>query len=125
MHEDDKNFEETLRAMARELGQSVERAMERIDLDDLAGMVGVDPERAREWAQGAGAWLRQQAEGFDPTAYHPGHPDTPAPRQDAPHSPPPHSPSPEGFRPPPDGFPSVGPHTLDLPTEEQGTALAA
>jgi hypothetical protein len=113
MSEDGNSFEDSLRAMARELSQSVERAMEHIDLDDIAGMVGVDPQRAREWAQDAGSWLRQQAEGFDPSAYRPPRPDTPAPRRDT-------TPSPA-----PDGFPTAAPHPLDLPTEEQGVALAA
>lgn len=115
MDQDGNSFEDSLRAMARELGQSVERAMEHIDLDDIAGMVGVDPERAREWAQGAGSWLRQQAEGFDPRASRPSPPDPPAPRQDT-------RPS---ARPAPEGFPTVAPHPLDLPSEEQGVALAA
>jgi hypothetical protein len=113
MNEDGNNFEDTLRAMARELGESVERAMENIDLDDIAGMVGVDPERAREWAQDAGSWLRQQAEGFDPRAYRPDQRRTPERRESA-------APSPT-----PEGFPTVDPHPLDLPTEEQGVALAA
>ena len=106
------DFEETLRAMARELGQSVERAMEQIDLDDIAGKFGVDAGRARDWTQSAGAWLRQQAEGFDASAYRPrpdARPEPPAPRH----------------APPADPFPSAGPHPLDLPTEEQGVALAA
>lgn len=121
MSEDGNSFEDSLRAMARELGQSVERAMENIDLDDLAGMVGVDPERAREWAQGAGSWLRQHAEGFDPRAYRP---DPPQRREDARPSSGHRDTSPSA-RPAPEGFPAVAPHPLDLPTEEQGVALAA
>ena len=62
MSEDGNSFEDKLRAMARELSQSVERAMEQLDVNDLAGMVGVDPERAREWVDGAGTWLREHAD---------------------------------------------------------------
>lgn len=124
MSEDGNSFEDSLRAMARELGQSVERAMEKIDLDEIAGMVGVDPERAREWAQDAGSWLRQQAEGFDPRAYRPNPPEPPASGQEARPSSGHHETRPSA-RPAPAGFPTVAPHPLDLPTEEQGVALAA
>src|SRR5581483_7201517 len=77
MSEDPHNFEETLRAMARELGESVERAMDQVDLDDLAGMIGVDPDRAKEWMSSAGSWLRSQTESFGETP-EPLFPDEPA-----------------------------------------------
>ena len=97
----DWNFEEALRAMS----QSVERAMEQLDLDEIAGTIGVEAERAREWMQNAGAWLRAQAESAGEQA------------------------EPAARKPPPkttdDPFPTVAPHPLDLPTEEQGVALAA
>ncbi len=51
-----------MRSIARELGRSVERAMERVDLDDVADTIGVDPSSAREWAENIGGWLRGQAE---------------------------------------------------------------
>ena len=36
--------------------------MERVDLDDVADTIGVDPTSAREWAENLGGWLRSQAE---------------------------------------------------------------
>ena len=128
MDEDGRSFEDTLRAMAREFSESVERAIEQIDVDGIARMTGIDPGRAREWAQGAGEWLREQAEGFDPSAFDP--------RAHRPHNPEPPRPprgDPRGDEParpaPPRGGATepagLAPHPLDMPTEEQGVALAA
>lgn len=125
MNEDGNSFEDTLRAMAREFSQSVERAMEHLDIDGIAGMTGVDPERAREWAQGAGSWLRGQAAGFEPGAERPSGKRS-DPRGDAPAAGEPEEAAPT--RPatkPVDFSAGVAPHPLDLPTEEQGVALAA
>ncbi|HLJ04401.1 MAG TPA: hypothetical protein VKT31_13230 [Solirubrobacteraceae bacterium] len=94
----DWNLDDALKAMS----QQVERAMEQLDLDELAGTIGVEAERAREWMQNAGAWLRSQAEQHDPSAPQRGSREKAA-----------------------DPFPTVAPHPLDLPTEEQGVALAA
>jgi hypothetical protein len=82
-----ENFEETLRAMARELSRSVER----VDVDEIAEAIGVDPERAREWVATAGGWLRARTS--SEVVKHP--------------------------------LAGVEPHPLDIPTEEQGLALAA
>jgi hypothetical protein len=111
MFEDQDSFEEMFRSVARELGQSVERAMEQVDVDEIAGSIGVDPSRAKEWMEGAGSWLRSRA---DDVAAEAG--------RRSPASPPP-APS---HRPVDDDalFRAV-PHPLDLPTEEQGRALAA
>jgi hypothetical protein len=100
----DWNFEEALRAVS----QSVERAMEQLDLDEIAETIGVEADRAREWMQNAGAWLRAQAEQAEPEA---GRRPEPGQKPKA--------------KPSMDPFPAVGPHPLDLPTEEQGVALAA
>jgi hypothetical protein len=107
MFEDQDSFEEMFRSMARELGQSVERAMEQVDVDEIAGTIGVDPSRAKEWFETAGTWLRDRTESFgDEVAFR-----APAPKQ----------------KPAPDVDPlsNAGPHPLDIPTEEQGRALAA
>lgn len=101
----DWNLEEALRAVS----QSVERAMEQLDLDEIAETIGVEADRAREWVQSAGAWLRAQAESAGEQA-----------AASAPSRPEP-SPQPKTS---PEPFPSAGPHPLDLPTEEQGVALA-
>jgi hypothetical protein len=112
------SFEEQLRAIARELGRSVERAVDNIDVDDLAQMFGVDAGSAREWMESAGTWLRAHADRFDE--------DFPV-RMPAPWRPPPGekpTPSDKPLR-PDDPLRSAGPHPLDLPTDEQGMALAA
>jgi hypothetical protein len=109
MFGDDGNrdsFEEMIRAIAREVGRSVED-MTQIDLDDIAGSVGVDPERARKWLDGAGQWLRSQNVG---------------PQESAPSPPPPGPRKPSAGE---DPLSNAGPHPLDLPTDEQGLALAA
>ncbi len=115
------NFEDTLREIARELGRSVERAVDNIDVDEFAQMFGVDASAAREWVESAGSWLRSRAEQFEDEF-----PFTmPAPRR-----PPASEHSFRSERP----FRSEGgedplrraaPHPLDMPTDEQGIALAA
>lgn len=109
MFEDDaenESFEETVRSIARELGRSLERAMGNVDLDDVAGAIGIDPDLAKEWIDSAGNWVRSQAErlGDEVTirAAQPSFTDAPE-----------------------DPLRSAGPHPLDLPSEEQGVALAA
>ncbi len=123
MHEDGENqesFEEKLRSIARELSRSVE-GVGRVDLDEIAEAVGVDPARARLWVDNAGGWLRAQAESFggdpgfrstDPRGSEGSRPAADPQR---------------GPRPQPgeDPLRGAGPHPLDLPTEEQGLALAA
>lgn len=97
-----ESFEEKVRLIAREVSRSVER-MAQVDVDELAGSIGVDPARARDWVDTAGKWLRAQ------TGDRPGFPGarpSDAVLKDGP-------------------LPSAAPHPLDLPTEEQGLALAA
>ncbi|HTP18085.1 MAG TPA: hypothetical protein VMJ65_00685 [Solirubrobacteraceae bacterium] len=113
-----ESFEEQLRAIARELGRSVERAVDNIDVDDFARMFGLDAGAAREWMESAGTWLRSNAERFDedfpvrmPDAWRPSAGDKPA-RADSPLR------SDDPLR-------SAAPHPLDMPTDEQGIALAA
>ncbi len=160
----EERFEELLRSIAREVGRSMERVQQ--DLDDLAGTIGVDPTRAKEWVDGAVGWLRDQVEGMggdvsgwsthatgakpdtgpqdtgpqdtapdagprdtapdntapDNTAPDTGAQDT-APdtgAQDAPPEASAQREAPDGERPSHDG-----PHPLDLPTDDQGAALAA
>jgi hypothetical protein len=114
------SFEEQLRAIARELGRSVERAVDNIDVDDFAQMFGVDASSAREWMESAGTWLRSQVERFDedfsvrmPGPWQPPAGDTPSRSNN-----PLRSGSDDPLR-------SAEPHPLDLPTDEQGMALAA
>jgi hypothetical protein len=100
---DHESFDETLRSIARELGRNVERAVEQFDVDELAQRFGFDPIQAREWAESAGGWFRSQAEAFGEDVAARAAP--PADTEDP--------------------LRSAAPHPLDLPTEEQGRALAA
>jgi len=59
--ENHESFDELLRSIAEEVGRSVEAAAERVDVEEIAGRFGVDPDRAREWASSAASWLRAQA----------------------------------------------------------------
>jgi len=118
------SFEEQLRAIARELGRSVERAVDNIDVDDLAQMFGVDAGSAREWMESAGTWLRSHAERFDEEF--PGRipgPWRPPAREDPLRSEKPMR-SDSRLR-GDDPLRSAAPHPLDMPTDEQGLALAA
>jgi hypothetical protein len=104
--EDDRydSFEDAVRSFAREIGDYAER-MKQVDVDEIAESIGVDPERARQWVDLAGGWLRSRAEnlGEEVTLRATG-----ATR-----------------RPVQDPLASAAPHPLDVPTEEQGLALAA
>ena len=114
MCEDEPNyesFEERVRSIARELSRSAER-MAQIDFDEVAESFGVDATRAREWVDAASGWLRAQTEsvGEDMAARaaraEPGARSEPVSVDE-------------------DPLRSAAPHPLDLPTEEQGLALAA
>ncbi len=116
-----EGFEETLRQIARELGRSVERAVDNIDVDEVAHMFGVDAGAAREWVEGAATWLRSNAERFEDEfpVRMPGNWRPPA-DEDPLRS--------ERSREPlrsDDPLRSAAPHPLDMPTDEQGIALAA
>ncbi len=108
MSEDDggrEGFEEMFRSLAREVSQSVER-IANLDLDEIAESLGIDPARARLWADSAGRWLSAQAENLgDDVAFW-----NTAPGRSATDQGP---------------LRSAGPHPLDLPTAEQGLALGA
>ncbi len=105
--QDNFEFEETIRSIAEELSRSVERAFEQADVEQFAQTFGVDPDRAREWADTAGSWLRVRAERLgDEMAARAAQPEPRTPEQE-------------------DPLRGVRPHPLDLPTEEQGLALAA
>jgi hypothetical protein len=89
------DFEERVRAIAREVSRSVERLTE-FDIDEIA----------KEWADAAGRWLAGRAETFGDdvrtwTEPFGDHPVTDEPPR------------------------ASGPHPLDLPTEAQGLALSA
>lgn len=101
-----ESFEDALRSIASELGRYIERSIDNVDVDELAGSFGVDAGAAKEWIESAGGWLSGHTENLgEQLARRAAGPERPAPRVD-----------PLG---------SAGPHPLDVPTEEQGLALAA
>ncbi len=107
MSEDDadhESFEDRVRSIAREVSRSVER-ITRLDIDEIAEAVGVDPARAKQWVDEAGRWLGTQAERMGEDV--------------------PFRAGPAGHAVDPDPPSGAGPHPLDLPTAEQGRALAA
>jgi hypothetical protein len=100
-----ESFEDALRSIAAELGRYIERSIDNVDVDELAGTIGVDPSAAREWVESAGGWLSAHTENLgEHLARRAAEPERSA-RVD-----------PLG---------GVGPHPLDVPTDEQGLALAA
>jgi hypothetical protein len=102
----DESWEETVRSIAREVGRSIERATDKVELNELADAIGVDPDVAREWVDSAAGWLRARAETIgDDLALRVG--------------------GAAGTGPVGDPWLAAQPHPLDLPTEEQGLALAA
>jgi hypothetical protein len=107
-----ESFAELLRSIAQEVGRSVERAAERVDVDELADTVGVDADRAREWVDTAAGWLRAQAENLAEDVATSASGAKP-------------SSSPTGAAPSEDPLRGAAASTLDLPSDEQGTALAA
>jgi hypothetical protein len=117
--EDDtnENFEETLRSIAHELGESVHRTMSQFDVDEIADAIGVDADRAREWVDTAATWLSRRVENFGeefsvPEAWRRGAQSVPDAWR-------------RGTAASTDPLRGAAPHPLDVPTEEQGLALAA
>jgi len=120
---DHDSFEDRLRAIADEISRSVQRISE-LDMDELSQRYGVDPDRARAFADAAGRWLNDRLSAGDPlfgrveqpdddSAVGPVGPDLDLgmeARREA------------GQRQPVAG---PGPHPLDLPTDQQGVALSA
>ena len=96
---DDESLEAKLRALAEEISASLERAAEDLGLNDIVDRLGLSGDRAKEFADLAGQWLK------GPMA---------ASAADEPDQA-------EAL----DGARRVGPHPLDTPTEEQGLALSA
>lgn len=119
-----RGFEQTLRAIAQELSQKVDQ-VSQTDLDQVARATGIDPERARQWTDEAGRWLKDQADQFaagEPFGNPFGAPGRPGGDER------PASGEPAGASadaPADDPLRAAGPHPLDVPTDEQGLALAA
>jgi hypothetical protein len=124
---DDSNrhsLEETLRMIAQEVTRSVDRISE-LDVDEIVRSAGLDPDRARGWLDDAGQWLRTQAENvdFDVTF---GAPDASDATTDFESQAPFSASTPSGVgSASDDALRGAGPHPLDVPTAEQGRAIAA
>jgi hypothetical protein len=114
---DREDLGETLRSIAREVGESIERLAGQADVDEFAGYVGVDPSRAREWVESTASWLGAQLEhlGEEMAARAE---QAPAPADRSRTAREPHPVDEDPLR-------GAAPHPLDIPTEEQGLALAA
>lgn len=99
--QDDQSFEKRVRAIATELGRSVERAVKSFDLDEIARQVEVGGERLREFADSTGQWISDLVSDRET--------DHAAQARDS------------------DArtLPVAGPHPLDVPSDEQGRALSA
>jgi len=109
MAEDEPNgesFEETLRSIAGEVARFVERSVESLDVDQFAESTGVDPAAARDWVESAGNWLRTNTENLgEQLARRVAGSGHSLARMDP--------------------LEGAGPHPLDVPSADQGLALAA
>jgi hypothetical protein len=97
---DDDSLEAKLRALAEEIGASVERAVENLGLGEVVERLGALDERTKELGDLAGQWLADRIHDLD------------ASQRERPEP---------GER----GTLRNGPHPLDVPTEDQGLALSA
>ena len=101
-----ESFEETLRSIAGEVARFVERSVESLDIDQFAESTGVDPVVARDWLETAGSWLATNTESLgEELARRVAGPGRRVVRTDL--------------------LQGAGPHPLDVPSEDQGVALAA
>ena len=100
---DRSSFEDVARAVADEVSRMVER-LQDIDVDEIARTANAEAERAKHWLEELGGWLREQGDTI-------GGERVPAddPLRHAADDPLRHA----------------GPHPLDVPTGDQGLALAA
>jgi hypothetical protein len=122
--EDHENFEDTVRSIAHEIRESVQRMAAEVDVHDLAGYVGVDPDRARDWMESAASWLGAQLEHLgDEFASRTAGSASESEFGSWPAGSSSESASRTGGA--EDPLRGAAPHPLDIPTAEQGRALAA
>jgi hypothetical protein len=128
MRDDDfssEGFEEMLRSLARELTRSADR-LSQFDVESMARMFGFDPDSARNLFDSAGSWLRSQSEGLGDDAMFPwGSREPWVPDEPVAPQPPPSDTKPAGEDGAAEVFGGAVPHPLDMPSDEQGLALAA
>ena len=106
-----KSWEETLRAIAEEVQRGIQRVQSG-ELDDIARSYGVDTERAKQFMDSAGEWLRAQTDNLGSVPF----PTSPAPPSES---------APAKQERTWDPLSAAGPDPLDMPTDDQGRALAA
>jgi hypothetical protein len=101
MSEDDadrNSFEDVARVLADEVSRAVER-LSQVDVEEIARAAGAEAERARRWMDELGRWLREQGDALGNAPFATGRTEDP--------------------------LRHAGPHPLDLPSADQGLALAA
>jgi hypothetical protein len=101
MTEDDadrNSFEDVARVLADEVSRAIGRLSE-IDVEEIANVAGAEAERARRWMDELGRWMRDQGDALGNVPF--------AARETE------------------DPLRHAGPHPLDLPSADQGLALAA
>jgi hypothetical protein len=112
------SFEERIRAIADEVGRSLEDFTAQMNVEGAAQLFGIDPSVARERFEEASQWLRDRAEsvGDEMTSGRPRPAGAGRPTGGTP---------PAGGVSAEDPLGRAGPHPLDVPSDEQGLALAA
>jgi hypothetical protein len=96
--EDRNSFEDVARVLADEVSRAIER-LSQIDVEEIAHVAGAEAERARRWMDELGRWLRDQGDALGNAPF--------------------------ATRATDDPLRHAGPHPLDLPSADQGLALAA
>jgi hypothetical protein len=95
---DRNSFEDVARVLADEVSRAIER-LSQIDVEEIAHVAGAEAERARRWMDELGRWLRDQGDALGNAPF--------------------------ATRATDDPLRHAGPHPLDLPSADQGLALAA
>jgi hypothetical protein len=113
---DPRSFEDVARMLADEVTRALERLSE-IDVDEIARAAGAEAERARRWIDELGRWLREQGDALGSERFGAAEASEERPAS-ADHAA-------QGRAAGEDPLRNAGPHPLDLPTADQGLALAA
>ena len=109
------SFEDVARALADEVSRAIGR-LSAIDVEEMARAASAEAERAKRWIDEVARWLREQGDGIGSAPFGPG---------DAwEHGPAPADRSAPGRPAGEDPLRHAGPHPLDVPTADQGLALA-
>jgi hypothetical protein len=101
MSEDDadrNSFEDVARVLADEVSRAIKR-LSQVDVEEIARAAGAEAERTRRWMDELGRWLREQGDALGNAPFATGRTEDP--------------------------LRHAGPHPLDLPSVDQGLALAA